>query len=167
MCTFHKLIIAPAWACRQRGKMKTILFFLFAILVSCTANEGSSTSIVKSGDKDLDQTANFLLYAVKSTLRKSKNATPSQIVSHITSVAGKSELIPPSETFESSAAAHYSGPRPAPNVMFFGEFDENNFMEKQLVLSAADDKGLIVVEGYKSNDDEDPFFTWKWELSKL
>lgn len=148
----------------EKRKMKTVLVLLIALLTSC--NSGSGISVEKSGDNDLDQTANFLLHAVKSTVRKSKNTTPSQIVSHITSVAGKAEIIPPGD-LEGSLANTYSGPRPASNVNFYGEFDENNLMEKQLVLSAVDEEGLIVVEGYKSNDDEDPFFTWKWELSKL
>lgn len=139
------------------------LSFLFLSLLSCTE---SGPKVESSGDDDLDKTASFLLYWVEKVKKRPSLGSPSEIAGYLTSAMGKGEIVPPSEEFEPDAAKYYKGPRPSDKVNYFPEFSEDNFFEKQIVLSGDDERGVIIAEGYSSNEDEDPTFTWEWKVSK-
>lgn len=129
--------------------MRIMLIFLLSSCFGCT-------KVSSSGDEDLDKTADFLFHCVQSV--KKRYDKPSEIAEYITSTIGKASLIPPNTDIP------YSGPRPADNTMFFGEYNDENFLEKQIVLYGDDERGIIVAEGYSSNESEDPDYTWEWKL---
>lgn len=136
-----------------------VVFLLAALLIGCTSSENSLPS---SGDAEMDKTAAYVKHTVEKLRRRPSLDTPSALISYMTSTQGSAELTPPHPELEPDMASVYKGPRPGDSVSIRAQGASRvEFFKKHLFLSPEDDRGVVIAEAFR-DEEEEPFFRWEW-----